>query len=213
MNRGDLVVLAADKDMEHALRGMLNRPMALGIRALHFHIIVHPQHDPACARRGVSFLSHFGLANRFRYALLVFDHDGSGCEGEGREALQNRLNDEFRRSPWDDRARAIVLAPELEVWVWSKSRHVEEVAGWKDRQPSLWQWLTKEGWIGTGEAKPGRPKEAFHAALRVSATPRSASLYLALAERVSLSGCQDEAFLELRKTLRTWFPQDEAPTP
>ncbi len=32
MNRKDLVVLAADKDMEYALKGLLSRPQALGIR-------------------------------------------------------------------------------------------------------------------------------------------------------------------------------------
>lgn len=34
MSKKDLIVLAADKDMEHALTGLLTRPVALGIRSI-----------------------------------------------------------------------------------------------------------------------------------------------------------------------------------
>ena len=48
----DLVILAADKDMEHAPSGLLARPRALGIRPIAFDVFVHPEHDPGCALRG-----------------------------------------------------------------------------------------------------------------------------------------------------------------
>ena len=35
--------------------------------------------------------------------------------------LQAALNQEFRASAWGERGKAIVLAPELETWVWSDS--------------------------------------------------------------------------------------------
>ena len=50
MTRRDLVVLAADKDMEHALRGLLSRHKSLPIRQIVFDIFVHSEHDAACAR-------------------------------------------------------------------------------------------------------------------------------------------------------------------
>ena len=52
MTRRDLVVLAADKDMEHALRGLLSRHKSLLIRQIVFDLtsFVHPDHDVACAR-------------------------------------------------------------------------------------------------------------------------------------------------------------------
>ena len=50
MTRRDLVVLAADKDMEHALRGLLSRHESLPIRQIVFDIFVHPEHHAACAR-------------------------------------------------------------------------------------------------------------------------------------------------------------------
>ena len=200
----DLVVLAADKDLQHALRGLLGRPEALGIRPIEEDIRVHPEHDPACALRGVDLLAN--LSGHYRYGLLIFDHEGSGRESTEPEELQGMLNQQFAGSGWDDRARAVVLVPELEAWVWNESPHVDEVAGWSDRHPGLRRWLTGEGWLREGEVKPDRPKEAFQAALREAGTPRSASLYEQLASRVSLRQCTDPAFLELRDLLRNWFP-------
>ena len=107
-----------------------------------------------------------------------------------------------------ERARAIVLSPELEVWVWSNSPHVDDVAGWKNRQPSLLSWMIDQGWLEEGEVKPGRPKEAFQAALREARIPRSASLYQRIAEKVSLRGCEDRAFLKFKDLLKDWFPRD-----
>ena len=200
----DLVVLAADKDMEHALAGLFTRPESLGIRPIEADILVHPQHDPACALRGVEFLSNF--AGRYDHALLVFDHEGSGREQTAPGELRDSLNADFSRSVWGDRARAIVLSPELETWVWSDSPHVDDVAGWRGRRPTLRGWLVDRGWLREGELRPDRPKEAFQAALRKARRPRSSSLYRQLAERVSLAQCIDPAFLEFTEALSEWFP-------
>ena len=206
MTRKDLVVLAADKDMEQTLQGLLARPPALDIRPIAFDIFVHPEHDPACARRGVSFLSRF--ARTYDHGLLLFDHEGSGREGVSRLEIQNDLNREFAGSGWEERARAIVVSPELEAWVWSPSPHVDEVAGWRNRQPALRDWLIEIGRLREGDVKPRQPKEAFQAALRAASVARSSSLYRSLAEKVSLRSCEDASFQELRSTLREWFPQD-----
>ena len=201
----DLVVLAADKDLRHALKAMLSRPEALSMRPIEADVLVHHEHDPACALRGVDFLAN--LSGQYRYGLLIFDHEGSGREGRPLE-LQGVLNRQFAGSAWGDRARAIVLVPELEVWIWGDSPHVAEVAGWANRDPGLRPWLIEQGYLEEGQAKPASPKEAFQAALRESRTPRSASLYEQLASKVSLGKCTDGAFRELRAVLGNWFPPD-----
>ncbi len=203
MNRKDLVVLVADKDMEQALKGLLVRPEALNIRAIRADIFVHPQHDPACAQHGVAFLSRF--AEQYHYGLLMFDHEGSGREPIPIQELQAKLNHKFQDSPWTDRARVIILSPELETWVWADSPHVDDVIGWKGKTPTLRQWLIAQGWLQQGQAKPDRPKEAFEAALRETRTPRSSSLYQQIANSVSLRRCQDTSFLEFQNILRNWF--------
>lgn len=200
----DLVILAADRDLEFAVKGLLARPEALGIRAITSDIFIEPMHDPACARRGVRFLA--GWTRQYRHGLLMFDHEGSGKEDIPRRDLQNSLNEEFSRSAWGERARAIVLSPELETWVWSDSPHVDAVAGWENRKPSLRAWLIEQGLLRQGENKPSRPKEAFEAALRAARKPRSSSLYGQLAGKVSFYRCTDPAFLEFKDLLDDWFP-------
>ena len=200
----DLVILVADKDLEHTMKGLLARPQALGIRSVEADIFVEPQHDPACARQGVEFISNF--SRQYRHGLLMFDHTGSGMETTGPRTLQNSLNDSLAHSAWGQRAKTIVLAPELEVWIWNDSPHIDEVAGWKNRNPGLRPWLIDGGWLREGEVKPDRPKEAFKEALRAARKPRSASLYEQIAKKVSLRRCKDEAFLELKGILSQWFP-------
>ena len=191
--------------MEHALRGILKRPEALGIRPIEKDILVHPEHDPACARRGIGFLNMF--SEQYRHSLLMFDHEGSGLESNSSTELQESLNTEFTHSVWGDRAKAIVLSPELEVWIWSDSPHVGDVAGWRDRSPGLRSWLVEKGWLETENAKPDRPKEAFDAALKEASVPRSASLYEQIASKVSLRRCQDASFLRFKTVLQAWFPR------
>ena len=204
MNEKDLVVLAADHNIEQALIGLFTRPEALGIRAIDVNISVHPQHDPGCALHGVELLSN--LSKLYRYGLLIFDREGSGIEQKQPQEMQTELNREFENSAWGKRARTIVLDPELEAWVWSDSPHVAVVAGWKNRRPPLRRWLIGQGYLQKGATKPERPKEALEAALHAVRKPRSASLYRQLAERVSLRRCNDPAFLELKTLLTAWFP-------
>ena len=203
MSKKDLIVLAADKDMEHALKGLLARPASLGIRSIDADILVHPQHDAACARRGVPFLADF--SDQYDYGLLMFDYKGSGKENILAMDLQKQINDEFARSTWRTRARAIVLSPELESWVWSDSSHIDNVAGWKNRNPPLRRWLADQDWLQKGEVKPKQPKEAFRAALREAQTPKSPSLYEQIAKKVSLRRCSDTAFQEFKSILQRWF--------
>lgn len=53
--------------------------------------------------------------------------------------------------------------------------------------------------------KPTRPKEAMEYALKLARKPRSASIYLDLASKVSLKA-SEAAFDRFRTTLQTWFP-------
>ena len=204
----DLVVLVADKDMEYSLAGLLSRPLALGIRPISHDVFVHPDHDPGCALRGVTFLSNF--AAQYRHGLILFDYEGSGRESAPARNLQESVNDDLAHSPWGGRARAIVLEPELEAWIWSDSPHVDRVAGWEQRQPGLRRWLVEQGWIKKPEIKPSRPKEAFEAALRAAGRARSASRYRRLAESVSVERCTDSSFHEFKHVLQMWFSETAA---
>jgi hypothetical protein len=201
----DLLVLVADRNMEAALRGILARHRSLGTRAIVFDLRVHPRKDPGCCREGVNYLRAF--VGQYRHAMLVFDHDGCGRENDAASELETELEKQLQAAGWQESARVVVVDPELEIWVWSDSPHVDRQLGWTARKPDLRLWLQKQGLWKTGQPKPDRPKDAVEAILKQVKLPRSSALYKALADKVSLSRCTDQAFYKLKMTLLAWFPQ------
>jgi len=199
----DMMILVADSNMEAAVRGLLSREQALEIRTVDAHIARHPQRDSGCCKGGVDFLSPF--TNQFLHALLMFDREGCGEDERMATDIENRIEERLSNSGWNDRARAVVLDPELEVWVWSESPHVEQCLGWNDPTVSLREWLIARGYLHTDRCKPVRPKEALEAALYESHTPRSSAIYRHLAERVPLRGCTDRAFCKFADVMQLWF--------
>lgn len=195
----DLVCLVADKNMEAAITALLQRPEALGIRPIAFDPVVHPRRDPGVFREGVDILRGFQRA--FRHGLLLLDAKWDGAPMD----LQQRLDRTLKDASLELWARAIVIEPELEVWVWSDSPHVAEVLGWSGRSPDLRRWLEQNGLWDPGASKPRNPKQAMERALWEAGKPRSSALYRALARTVSVERCRDRAFLRLRDTLQTWF--------
>jgi hypothetical protein len=200
----DLVILTADRSTEFAITGMLGRARSLGIRQITFRCFNHPEKDPGCCLAGHDFLRPF--TNHFHHALVVFDREGCGQERRGREELGAEVGERLFRSGWGERAQAVVIDPELEMWVWSDSPQVDRVLGWHERQPNLRSWLVEQGFLDRPGMKPPRPKEAFQAALRHVRKPLSPALFSALAEKVSLDRCTDPSFLKLKEILQNWFP-------
>src|SRR5262249_12910328 len=125
----DLVLLVADKNIEHGVRGLLDRPQSLGIRPVTSKIYVHPQRDPGCVQKSHEFLRQF--ATDYSHALVVFDHQGCGREGRLPNQLEQDVRELLLSNGWGDRAHAIVIAPELEVWVFGALPEVETCLAWQ----------------------------------------------------------------------------------
>jgi len=205
-SRKDLVVLVADKDMEMTLQGLLVRHQSLGIRPIQYEVYRYPGRDSGCRTQGITFLRNF--CNQFKNAILIFDHEGSGREPQSAEELETQLEDDLQKNGWENRASAIVINPELEIWIWSDSTEVDHVAGWGNRIPSLRDWLVAEDFLDTKDAKPDRPKEAFRHALRHVQKQPSSALFKKLSDKVSFRKCQDRSFQKLLTTLRKWYPKN-----
>ena len=202
----DLVVLVADKDIDYGLRGLLSRPRALGIRPITFDTYIHHRRDPACAVDSHNFLRPF--LHSFRHAVVVFDRIGSGREVLSADNLSGEVRLALETNGWNGRAEVIVLDPELEIWVFSPSPHVEACLGWPRRLGGLRRWLEGQGLWAREDTKPNNSREALERALRKIGRPRSASLYQCLGRRVGLRACSDPALQKLRITLAEWFPPD-----
>jgi len=207
-NRTDLIILASDKDVEFALSGLFSRSESLGIRHVGLDIFVHPYHDSGCYKKSGEFLKPY--QNHYDHALVVFDREGCGYEDCNREKIEETVEKDLSVSGWNDRARVIVIDPEVEMWIWSDSPHVENALGWNGQNPSLKHWLVSQHYLSEGQIKPTRPKESLEAALRKVRKPRSPSIYKQIAEKVSLNKCVDSSFIKLKETLQSWFPVNDA---
>jgi hypothetical protein len=202
----DLVILVADKNMEHAIEGLLGRPRALNIRQATYDIYVHSRRDPGCLNEAHNFLRPF--LGEYDHALVMFDHQGCGREQVLPDDLADEVKARLEQNGWPSQAEVVVLAPELEVWVWSASPHVETCLGWTGHHPPLREWLADNGHWALDEEKPPRPKETMEAALREVRKPRSSAIYLELAQRVSLQGHTEPAFVRFTQTLQRWYARD-----
>lgn len=74
----DLIALVADSNMENTLRGLLSRHQALGIRPITYDIFRHDKRDPGCWTDAHNYLRPY--TRQYRYAMVLFDHEGSGQE-------------------------------------------------------------------------------------------------------------------------------------
>jgi hypothetical protein len=125
-----------------------------------------------------------------------------------RLALENDVETRLRQNGWEGRSAAVVIDPELEVWVWGGYGAVARTLGWHGTGPTLQEWLIQTGFLRLGQSKPERPKEAFEQALYCLRKPRSSSVYFEVVRQVDTNACLDPAFLKLRATLQNWFPPE-----
>jgi len=206
MNSGatrELVVLAADKNAEAAIQGILARHQSLAIGQVDAQIFVHPNRDAGCLNEAHDFLRPF--TRQYRQAIVIMDFQGCGRERLTPEQIEQDMENELSRSGWEQRAAAIVIAPELEAWVWNASRELERIVRWNN-ELDIYSWLRQENLLEQGQVKPPQPKEALERILRLLHRPRTSSLFRQLAENVSLRNCIDRAFVKLKNTLQQWFP-------
>ena len=198
----DLVILVADKNMLAAVRGALRRPQRLGIRPISFDFRVHPGRDGGVRTTGPELVA--GESARFAHAMVLFDFEGCGAEGDGVEAIEAAL-DERLQLLWKDRAKAFVIAPEIDIWIWGADSVLAQVVGWTSTKP-IRDWLLDRGFQFSKDKKPLRPKEAAQALVSSMRLARSSALYENITSEISLKNCCDQTFLRVRDQLRTWFP-------
>ena len=197
----DLVVLVADKNMQATLRGALARPEALGIKSISFDFRVHPGRDGGARTSGPAVLAT--EHRRFSHALLVLDLEGSGSNTDDPVEQEHDLDARLSLQ-WKDRGKSVVIAPELDVWMWGSDNALRDVFRWP-RKGSIRDWLRAEGFEFDAAGKPVRPKEALEAMVRVHLQARSSALYEKVAAKISLKRCKDAAFVRLRTQLQRWF--------
>ena len=202
----DLVCLVADSDMKAAIDQLLKGQRVLTPASFTYEVVSHPKHDPGCFKYSEEILN--GYCSTTEHALVVLDYEGSGSPAsnglELEEMLEQSLNNRYEEG-W---ARAVVIEPELEAWVFSTSPHVANILGWPSNK-HLRSTLASMNLWQAGQPKPSDPKAALEEARRRGhrSLARSPSIYRQLAEKVSTRSCTDRSFIRLKNLLRGWFPK------
>ena len=200
--RKELIILAADLDIENAIRGLLARPSRLKVKAPSFDILRHPNRDPGCRTSAANLLRP--LLDSYQHALVVFDRDGCGSS-QPREEIQAEVDQQLAKNGWEH-SKTIAVEPEIEAWIWSDSPQILQALGWRETYPELKEFLNDKGLWPIQELKPPDPKKAMRETMRATRERRSPPIFFRIAEEANVRGCRDPAFNELLQTLREWFP-------
>lgn len=201
----DLIVLCADQDTKLGIEALLRRGHQLGFRDIDFEVSKHDMRDSGVLREAHSFLRP--QCKRFSYAITICDLEG--CERERRhprQGIEAQIEQRLQSNGWEGRAAAIVIAPELEAWVWVDWNALADQVGWSGGEAALKNWLAERDFLKEGDSKPQSPKESLRRILRQVNRSASSSLFAAVGRTADTSSCADPAFSKLISCLRAWFP-------
>lgn len=192
----DLILLFADKDAENFVCRLIERGVERGcLRPVQWMAVREPMRDAKVVRAPATALGPH-IANPTARFVVLWDHQGSGCEHERPDVVEQRVLGELERSGIDrSRAVAIALDPELEVVlvpVWS--RVLGELAGLRNQSTP------------TVPVDPHDPKASLGEALRLCRLRASPALFEDLAGVLSLRGLKTGGGLaKLSVALVEWF--------
>ena len=198
----DLIVLAADLDIAITAQTLLEHHWKLSIRQIQFDIIRSPRRDPGCLTEAADLLKNFQEGHC--HALVIFDRHGSNSP-DSREATQRMVETRLHDSGWQNRAKAIVIDPEIEAWIWTSSPITATALGCQTSH-ELQSLLQEQDLCPPEQTKPPDPKAAMKTICEFNRIRRSSTLFQEIASRATLKHCTDPAFLEFRETLHNWFP-------
>jgi hypothetical protein len=102
----DLALLVADKNMDFAMKGVLNRPKPLGIRGVGYEIRHHAGRDGGVRTTGPQTLAL--LRKQFDHGIIMLDWEGSGTKADSAIQLEQELDARLAGS-WGNNAKAIVI--------------------------------------------------------------------------------------------------------
>ncbi|MEZ4226976.1 MAG: hypothetical protein R3B13_38905 [Polyangiaceae bacterium] len=164
-------------------------------------------HDPLHTDGGVHKSAQELLRpylNTHSRAMVVLDQQFGGelPADKVREDILARLS----QNGWQERSEVVVIDPELEVWLWQNSRHVEQALMFTG---SLRQHLQNNGQWPAEAPKPLEPKETIQALVKAKKALKTKVVYSRIARSVSIQGCTDPSFELFTTAMRVWFPLGE----
>ena len=143
---------------------LLARPESLEMAPVKFEVQRHFRRDSGCRTGAVEYLRK--LQRSYRYALVLFDLDGSGSD-RSREETQREVEEGLIRSGWNDGAVGDGPAsrPLSSSRSWKRGfgvprTKIPEVLGWRKEYAELRRWLCGSGTLAGGESQASEPEES-----------------------------------------------------
>lgn len=208
----DCVFYVADISMEGAFAGFLSRPdfhhpHNLGTRRFQFDpnedMFRAAGHDPGLFSTGHELLRPFLRSHERAVVVLDAEWDGAPTPLE----IQRDLTDRIVATGWSpERVQVIVIDPELENWIWQRNQRVATPLRFANVNEMVGVVVSSGFDWPANAAKPNRPKEALEAIAKNRRIGWSSAIHRSVTQSVTLVGCRDAAFLELRDRLQLWFP-------
>ena len=203
----DLLIYVADADAEAFLRSVLVKHQALGIRAVTFDIMRHPQRDAGMVQTGAELARM--QKGKYSKLLKLWDFHGSGRERrQSAMELEAEIGHKLDSFTWSGNHSISVMVPELEQWLWHCKSALAAYSGLSVAELQTWivdvatkSRRTVESW------QQESPKELFEQLMRDhlkrTISPRD---FERIGERAStrqLEECQ--SFKVIADALRLWF--------
>ena len=193
-------MLCADSHAEAILQEVFRRSKEIGV----------DMERPNIHRRGGEtdgWVRKYGVGTLrtqrhvYSHGLLIFDHQGCGDRRSGPE-IEAELDDQLAAN-WGDQAKAIVIEPEVEAWLWGMTESLHAIP--KLSGADLNQWLrSRHPW----PKKPVDPKDHLQALFRDYRAKYCGDNFRLVAQQASLNDqhCLCRSYRRFVSILRTWFP-------
>ena len=206
----DLFVLTADSDAQAIIRTVLQRNKPLDIRPISFDVQRYAGRDSGMVKDGPEIAREMVKKSEYSRLILIWDHHGSGWEGRSSEKATEAIQQRLDGVSWIGNSAAVVLAPELEEWLWhcpdALARHLGLSKAALEREGvNLAPKFGKTFHRCCREV----PKELFEAIFyqreRRKPLPRDFEMLAATADLSSWGA--SASFARFSQILREWFPR------
>ena len=105
----DIVFLVADGNMEKLFEGLLPRVYRASKTSEFTHdILVNPTHDAGNLNDSHEYLRPF--VRQYKYAMVVFDHEGCGSEDKSVQQLETSVQELLGRNGWENRSSVLIIS-------------------------------------------------------------------------------------------------------
>lgn len=200
-----LLVLVEGINDEHVLKVVLRRGRELQFEPLREPQVEFRRHSSEVCTSGAEVAR--SLKRQYSHFLLVWDHEGSSHQAQGRppNRAQGMVQAQLNTYSLKDCSKAVVITPELEIWLWSDLNAIAQVLQkpQEDIQKQLEELQNKEGLTYAS-----KPKETLQMVAAWSNERADSDLYERIAEQSDLNKWlqQHSSFKSLTRALRRWFP-------